>query len=219
MLSGMFDCLSPQRNLKKQISIVMGLISLIRAGLGLADPEAKKPSVSPEQPLPSRKPISHLPPPPAPLNPCKGQTAPQFTERNHHAAPAPAVAPSLPIVMRSFPDLPGTLGPLPLTKEAIASTVPPGMPGHFLIGSLHESGGVIPKRLGRSSYNLYAELEGSIGNASHFMAHVDSDAKEAFLGECTLYHNFDKHDDIKHPMRSLKEGWGCPKCGIFNPGP
>ena len=195
----------------------MRLISLIRARLGFADPEAKKQRGSPEQPIRSRAPISHLPPPPAPLDTSKRKTIPQSADPRNHAVPA--IASSAPIVIKSFPNLPGTTGPHPLTKESIANSMSPGIPGHFLIGSLHESGGVIPKRIGRSSDNLYAELEGYIGESTHFIAHIDFDAKKAFFGECILYHHFGKHVGMKHPMRNLKEGWGCPKCGIFNPGP
>lgn len=194
----------------------MGLISSIRAALGLADPKSSTEDDSQRGSLQSRRPIPHLPPPPAPLKPSSRQTAPQSAEQNQYTARAEQGDNN---VVRTFPGLRDTLGPLPLTKEMIANVVQPGTPGHFLIGSLHESGGVIPIRIGRSGDNLYTELERSIGEASHFLAHADSNAKDAFSGECMLYHHFGKQFGMKHPMRNYQERWGCPKCGIFNPGP
>ncbi len=184
----------------------MSLISSIRAALGLADPKAAEPTVSPRETLTPRRPIPHLPPPPAPKS----------AEQNHDTAPE---APSAPIGIRAFPGLQETIGPLPLNKEAISNAVNPGIPGHFLIGSQQEGGGVIPELIGRSADDLSAELERCIGKASHFLAHEDANAREAFFGECLLYHNIGSQFGMTHPMRSHEERWGCPKCGIFNPGP
>lgn len=196
----MFSCLSLNIPLNDVQKDVMGLVSSICAALGLTGSGAPKALRSPELRPAARKPIPHLPPPPAPL--------PGIGNEIHLT----------PIVLSTFPDLQGTLGPLPLSKEAISEGVAPGKPGHFLIGSLHESGGLIPKQIGRSSDDLYSKLEEALGLETHFMAHIDSDARAAFIGECKLYHLFGKQIG-KHPLRTFEEGWGCPKCGIFNPGP
>lgn len=130
--------------------------------------------------------------------------------------------PNLPvnqIVLESFPNLPNTVGPFQLTKEMIAKIIPPFNPGHFAVGAIHESGGLIPEQIGRSDVDLSSKLEEVIGSATHFMAHIDLNLQSAFRAECILYHLFGKALGLSHPMRNFEQRWDCPKCGIFNPGP
>lgn len=181
----------------------MGIISSIRSALGisgLSAPEKPHQVVVPHAPNPRRQ-IPLTPPPSAPQPNSQYQTPPN------------------PIFLQTFPGHPDTIGPLPLSKEVISQNVQPFKPGHFSLGSIHESGGFIPKLIGRSFSDLSAELEKVIGSETHFMAHVDRDAQSAFHGECRLFHLLVKELGIKHPMRSRDEGWGCPLCGVFNPGP
>ena len=195
----------------------MSLITLLRGALRVVGFTSSDPPSHPDSAPKLRDPIPHLPPPPAPELPSNNRAAGTSNVRN--SAEAQLKAPADPFVLRAFPDLPNSLGPLPLTKETISENVPPFMPGHFSLGLLHESGGLIPSRIGRSSDNLLAELEEAIGSATHFMAHIDSDARSAFVRECVLYHLFGKDLRLGHPMRTFKEGWACPRCGVFNPGP
>lgn len=148
--------------------------------------------------------IPHLPPPSAPSRTVN-------TESPKKAGSE--------IIISSFPDLQNTVGPVPLTNETISIHIPKSHPGHFALGSNHENGGLILKSIGYSSNDLSAELERAIGTETHFMAHVDSDDKSAFIGACMLYHQFRDKLNITHPMKRFDQIWGCPKCGVFNPGP
>jgi hypothetical protein len=194
----------------------MGIISSIRAALGLASSDRPNSSnsavVTPQPP----KQIQHLPPPPAPSNCHQLQTAAPPKSQNQSKALAQV---PLTINVKTLPNFQSWIGPLPLTKVAISKAVIPHKPGHFLIGSLDDKGNMTVKMIGRSSDNLYSELEKFIGEISHFVAHLDPTARDSFIEACMLFHCLGRQAGIKHPMRSYEEGWGCPKCGIFNPGP
>jgi hypothetical protein len=193
----------------------MGIISSIRAALGLASSDRPNSSNSAVLPPHQLKQIPYLPNPPAPSNWHQLQTAtpPKLQKSTKSIAEVP-----LTINVNTLPNFKSWIGPLPLTKDAISRAVIPYKPGHFFIGTLHDKGSLIVKMMGRSSNDLHAELEKFIGEASHFMAHVDPTARDSFLEACILFHCLGRHVGIKHPMRSYEEGWGCPKCGIFNPG-
>lgn len=170
-------------------------------------PSCDKVEISPENTATTKEfcePIPHLTPPPAPSQSVNTESPPKVLSE---------------IIISSFPGLQDTIGPFPLTNETISIYIPDSQSGHFALGSNHENGGLILKLIGYSSNDLSAELEKAIGTDTHFMAHVDSDDKSAFIGACMLYHQFRDKLEITHPMKRFDQIWGCPKCGIFNPGP
>jgi hypothetical protein len=193
----------------------MGIISLILAALGLASSDRPKPSKSGVLRPNLNDQIPHLPPPSLPSTGHHLQTETRPKSENPQKSPDPV---QLTINLRNLPNFQRWIGPLPLTNDTISKSIIPYKPGHFLIGMLHDKDKLIVKKIGRSSDNLCAELEKFSSYASHFIAHVDLTAQESFIEACLLYHSFGKKSGLKHPMRSFEEGWGCPKCGIFNVG-
>jgi hypothetical protein len=107
----------------------------------------------------------------------------------------------------------GLLGPLPLRFEHIRSAIASTMPGVFALGCTTAGGdgfGVL--LVGRSDTDIGSKLLNYIGTYAHFKYAVFANSALAFEKECDLFHDFSPPNNRRHPERTARSMWMCPRC-------
>ena len=102
-----------------------------------------------------------------------------------------------------------------LLTPAVVSMLVPSAPGVYVLGQARS--GFIPVYAGRSDTNLRRRLwaHARMGVATHFTWRLCSDAREAFLQECILYHLLRETHVIgnqRHPDAPAHRNTSCPLC-------
>ena len=112
----------------------------------------------------------------------------------------------------------GLFGPYSITPDKIDEHVESLM-GAYVLGYTTDKGTFIVRYVGRSDSDLNARLKVYInGNYQQFQYGHYGTAREAFLKECSLFHDFggtDSLDNDIHPNRTDKSDWSCPRCNVF----
>ena len=109
-----------------------------------------------------------------------------------------------------------------LTKQKIENTITKKSAGNYALGYLNDKDVFIVLYVGRSDSDLKERLLSWVEKQSKYKkfkySYADS-AKEAFLKECTNFHDFggtEKLNNEIHPDRPKNLDWKCPKCKIFD---
>jgi hypothetical protein len=109
----------------------------------------------------------------------------------------------------------GLFGPYRLSFDTIYGLITQPSPGVFALGHVDLDGRFCISRVGRAEEDLAARLCSFIGTANLFkFGRLDS-AQEAFLKECSLYHDFSPPGNMVHPDRPQGSDWTCPYCTQF----
>lgn len=87
-------------------------------------------------------------------------------------------------------------------------------PGVYVLDAT-TSGGFTVSYTGRSDTDVNKRLHDWVGKYKYFKFAYSSSPKDAFEGECNLYHDYRPADNAVHPARPNGSGWKCPRCGIF----
>ena len=69
--------------------------------------------------------------------------------------------------------------------------------------------------VGRSDTDIGARINSSAaeGRYSHFWYEYASSPRDAFLKECTYYHQYNPPDNLNHPAVPSGANWRCPVQG------
>lgn len=103
-------------------------------------------------------------------------------------------------------------GPYRLTVDGIASIVPRGRAGTYLLGYPAPDGRFHVKNVGRAEVDLAEKLRACIGTAAMFKFEPMRSAREAFERECELFHDLRPPGNQLHPDRPAGTAWQCPRC-------
>ncbi len=103
-------------------------------------------------------------------------------------------------------------GPHGLSYDALERLLPKARTGIYALGYLDREGRFRVQSVGRDDYDVRARLSELIGSSTMFKFAVMSDARDAFLHECALFHEFRPPSTIIHPVRPRGTDWQCPHC-------
>lgn len=111
----------------------------------------------------------------------------------------------------------GLKGPFSLDSTTINAQVKKNSIGAYALGHIKkDTGGFVPKYVGRSDNDLNGRLQAHIAEYPQFKFEYYSSAKKAFEKECNLYHDWKKQlDNKEHPDRPNGTDWKCPRCKTF----
>lgn len=111
----------------------------------------------------------------------------------------------------------GLHGPWPLTEKDIDKVVTGIGAGAYILTCERINPGFIVNYVGRSDDDLNGRLKKWVGmKYTHFMYGFLPSAKDAFLKECRLFHDFggiEKLDNKIHPDRPKNTNLTCPVSG------
>jgi hypothetical protein len=101
-------------------------------------------------------------------------------------------------------------------QVVIERLLKPGQPGNYALGFKDESGQFIPKYIGRSDYDLRAEMIAKLGVMRYpYFKFSAVNPRIAFETECAQFHNYGKQLDNKtHPARPAGSDLRCFLCGL-----
>jgi hypothetical protein len=109
----------------------------------------------------------------------------------------------------------GLFGPHPLSAAVLELNVKGSGPGAYALGRTStDSTTFIISYVGRSDSDLRGRLGAWVGSYPEFKYGFLPTAKDAFLKECSLYHDFGETalDNEVHPARPNGTSWTCPHC-------
>lgn len=106
-------------------------------------------------------------------------------------------------------------GPHRLTFETVSSVVSRGLPGVFALGSEGADEVFYVNFIGRADHDLHMRLLAFIGSDKSFKFQHASNAHEAFLRECELFHKFRPIGNRLHPTKPATTDWTCPRCAFL----
>jgi len=109
----------------------------------------------------------------------------------------------------------GLRGPFALTDEAIDQEVSPAQPGAYLLEGSTDLINFHVDYVGRSDTDVNNQLHVHVGSYKRFRYEQCSSPQAAFEKECSLYHDFEPHDNPIHPQRPPGMQWKCPRCKLF----
>lgn len=91
-----------------------------------------------------------------------------------------------------------------------------GEPGNYVLGFKDQSGEFIPKFIGRSDFDLRAEMTSKLATTKYpYFKFSLANPMLAFETECAQFHNFRGHLDNKtHPVRPVESEIKCFLCGL-----
>ena len=112
---------------------------------------------------------------------------------------------------------PQLFGPYALLSTNVELAVAEkGRAGVYGLGRIGANGKFHALYVGRSEADLAAALKRHIGEYGAFVFGYRSSPREAFHGECELYHLLEPDDNAAHPERPDGSDWRCPLCRLFN---
>jgi hypothetical protein len=115
-----------------------------------------------------------------------------------------------------MPDL--WMGPNSFRFEqvVIERLVKPGVSGNFVLGSMDESGEFVPKYIGRSDFDLRAEMTAKLAVMKYpYFKFSLGNPRIAFETECAQFHTFRAQlNDKTHPASPVGSGLKCFLCGL-----
>lgn len=108
-------------------------------------------------------------------------------------------------------------GPFKFTRGECNAKITKISPGNFALGKVHPTKkGFIVQYIGRADSDLNEQIKEHLGDDyTHFKFSYANTAEEAFLKECTNYHEFGGSQKLRnkmHPGKLLKEDIKCPVC-------
>jgi hypothetical protein len=103
-------------------------------------------------------------------------------------------------------------GPHGLSYDALQRLLPKARSGIYALGYVDPEGRFRVQSVGRDDYDVRARLSELIGSSMMFKFAVMADARDAFLQECALFHEFRPPSTIIHPVRARGTDWQCPHC-------
>jgi hypothetical protein len=106
-------------------------------------------------------------------------------------------------------------GPYRLTFESIDCAVARHSPGVYALGHVGGDGRFYTHHVGRADSDLRHRLRNHIGAAMMFKYRYAPSSREAFEGECALFHDLGPPGNRVHPDRPKGTSWTCPRCQIF----
>ncbi len=108
-------------------------------------------------------------------------------------------------------------GPFPLNSVSIGALSGDG-PGVYILDRNASGDTFYVHYVGRSDSTLKGRLLFWTQNGSYrrFKYAFYTTSKDAFMGECNLYHDYPGSDNENHPQRPEDENWKCPRCNIFD---
>jgi hypothetical protein len=109
----------------------------------------------------------------------------------------------------------GLWGPFPLTYDGIGDAVCYRSAGVFALGHIDMKGRFCVHHVGRSDTSVAERLRDFIGSDLLFKFGYFPSSKEAFVKECSLFHDFTPPGNAVHPGRPSGTDWECPRCRIF----
>lgn len=110
----------------------------------------------------------------------------------------------------------GLFGPHPLSAAVLDLTLHGVAPGTYALGDTNAEGAFVIRYVGRSDSDLRARLHDWVGKYPKFKYGFFKTAKDAFLRECRVFHDFGETaslDNEIHPARAQGSDWKCPHCG------
>lgn len=108
----------------------------------------------------------------------------------------------------------GLFGPYPLTQDGVSEHVIGSGPGAYALGRVDDNGTFRISYVGRSDADLNGRLVQHVPKRyTHFKHGFLPSAKEAYLKECRLYHDFNPVDNEVHPAKPQGDSTRCPVCG------
>ena len=108
----------------------------------------------------------------------------------------------------------GLFGPHPLTHAGVDAAVKGIGPGAYALGYMNPQGGLTIHYVGRSDTDVNGRLKTHLPKKyTHFKYAFFPTAKDAYLKECRLYHDFSPPDNEIHPAAQENTYINCPVCG------
>lgn len=101
-----------------------------------------------------------------------------------------------------------------LTDDNINQVIKRISPGVYVLDKTSD-GPFKTSYTGRSDVDVNKRLHDWVGKYRFFRFAYSSSPKDAFEGECNLYHDYSPADNAVHPARPNGSGWKCPRCTIF----
>lgn len=99
--------------------------------------------------------------------------------------------------------------------EVIDRVVTEISPGNYALGLKDEAGEFVPKYVGRSDFNLNAELKKKRAELNYpYFKFSYSSPREAYDMECSHFHIYRAQlDNAEHPLRPAGSQLSCFLCG------
>ena|SRR5581483_11683740 len=109
-------------------------------------------------------------------------------------------------------------GPFQLTRQAIDAHLQADSPGVFALGSTRNNLFIV-SYIGRADADLKAGLKNHVpGPYPQFKFTYAVSARDAFLKECELYHEYVGLDNQQHPCPPNSTDSHCPRCKLSREG-
>jgi len=107
----------------------------------------------------------------------------------------------------------GMNGPFHLVEKSIDNYVMTTIPGIFMLGEIANKAFQV-KFVGRDDHCLNHRLKEQLGRFTYFEFLYSMTPKEAYLRECTLYHEYSKKRELENIAHPLSPGRSifCPFC-------
>ncbi|HEY1239868.1 MAG TPA: hypothetical protein VGF16_04885 [Bryobacteraceae bacterium] len=107
---------------------------------------------------------------------------------------------------------PRLYGPFQLTQQAIDAHLQADSPGVYALGSIRNNLFIV-SYIGRADADLKAGLKGHVpGPYPQFKFTYAVSARDAFLKECEIYHEYIGLDNRRHPCPPRETDLRCPRC-------
>lgn len=103
-------------------------------------------------------------------------------------------------------------GPFNLSYDDLEARVPGHICGYFALGYLDSREKFRVQHVGRDDSDMQLRLKTLIGSSLKFKFMATRTPKEAFEGECELFHRLRPPGNLIHPDRPRGSGWRCPVC-------
>jgi hypothetical protein len=105
-------------------------------------------------------------------------------------------------------------GPYTLDETTVNRVVPNRI-GVYALGSQTPQSELTVRYVGRSDNDVCVRLTqwARSGKYGHFMVKTVTTTKDAYDGECRLYHMFSGLDNNVHPAKPAGTNYTCPTCG------
>ncbi len=103
-----------------------------------------------------------------------------------------------------------------MSRWSSIGSIKPGESGNYALGTKDDSGEFIPKYVGRSDTDLWAEFVSKLGKVPYpFFKFSISSPRNAYELECAQFHGFQAQIDNKtHPTPPVGSALTCFLCGL-----